>query len=142
MQPCDFHKTAEFLKDHTDEAHIRTSISRSYYGTFLYFREFFAKNGLRKQKQAKQDQHAFVCECLQYCQVREGTKAAVRIKNLLRWRTDADYYLEKTFSNKDSNDRLGEAKQTINNFKQAIKLRKTAEILKNATDYARQKDWI
>ncbi|MCK4795230.1 MAG: hypothetical protein KAV87_66485 [Desulfobacteraceae bacterium] len=142
MEPCDFHKTAELLKDCVEESHRRTSISRSYYGVFLYFREFFAKKGLTKQKKKKQDPHAFVCNCLQFCEVKEGAKAAMRLKDLYQWRSDADYDLDKTFSDADANDRLDDARQTINDFKSTLTPTKTMGILKGATNHAKAKGWI
>lgn len=142
MEPCDFHKTAELLKDCVEESHRRTSISRSYYGVFLYFREFFAKNGLTKQKKKKQDSHAFVCNCLQFCQVKGVPKVAVLLNNLRQWRQDADYDLDKTFSDVDANDCLDNARQTISNFKSSLTPIKTIDILKGATNHAKAKDWI
>lgn len=140
MNPCDFHETAELLKNHHEEAHIRTSVGRAYYGTFLYFREFLAQNGLEKMK-PRHDIHAFVTECLQFCNVPEGTKAAVRLKTLFKWRTDADYDLSKSFTVADSSDRLAEAKKIVSVF-DAITIEKKNNIIKNATDYAHRKAWI
>jgi len=142
MEPRDFHTTAEFLKDFSEEPHIRTSISRSYYGVFLYFRDFLAKNGLTKKKNKKCDVHAFIKNCLQFCQVREGNIAAVHINNLAQWRTDADYDLDKTFLNTDSRAQFNDAKQVIENFERDITSEKTKKILKFATDHAKWKGWI
>lgn len=141
MQACDFHNTAKLLKDCKEEEHIRTSISRSYYGAYLYFREFLAKNGLVKRKK-RQDPHAFVHRCLQFCEVEEGVKAAVRLNNLFEWRNDADYKLVRPFSNKDSNDRLKDAQETIADFKSAVNRQKTQVIIKMATAHAEQKGWV
>ena len=142
MDPCDFHKTAELLKGLAEESHRRTSISRSYYGVFLYFREFLAKNGLTKQKKKKQDPHAFVCNCLQYCEVEGVPKVAMRLRDLFQWRNDADYNLSKTFSDADTNDRLNDARKTINDFESTLTPTKTMSILKGATNHAKVKGWI
>ena len=142
MDPREFYETAELLKNHSEQPHIRTSIGRAYYGTFLYFREFLIQNGLEKKKQPSKDIHAFVTECLQFSNVPEGAKAAVRLKALFQSRRDADYNLRMSFTPADSNDRLDEAKKTISDFEQTATPEKKQNIIKNATDFARRKDWI
>jgi hypothetical protein len=60
MDPTEFLKTAELLKSHTEQPHLRTSVGRSYYAALLYFRERLKCLGLEKKKHPTQNAHAFV----------------------------------------------------------------------------------
>ncbi len=66
----------------------------------------------------------------------------MRLRDLFQWRNDADYDLNKTFSDADANDRLDDARQTINDFKSTLTPTKTMGILKGATNHAKVKGWI
>ena len=102
MNPTDFFKTAELLKNETEQAHIRSSISRSYYGVFLYFRKFLNDNGIKKKD--KRDVHFFVFKCLEQSKAVIGETVAVRLYNLRGDRSIADYDLTKNVKNTKSND--------------------------------------
>jgi len=142
MQPTDFFKTAEFLKSHTEESHLRTSIGRSYYAAFLYFRERFRSLGLEKTIKPKVDVHAFVVECLRFSQVLEGKKAATYLRNLQQVRQDADYQLDKKFVQKDAEDTFVNAKKVIADYNENITPEKEKNLVEKATLHARYKIWI
>lgn len=154
INPVDFHKTAEFLKDQQDEWHIRTTVNRCYYGVFLYFRDFFTKQGVRVPEHKDKSQHKFVIECFQ------KSKAAVkrmipsngknvdleeecvkigqiysRLRTLLQQRTDADYRLDLSFFHSYSEDSLRRAKTTIEDFNKLDK--SVSIIIKTAENHAR-----
>jgi hypothetical protein len=130
MDPTDFHKTAELLKDKKDECHVRTSINRSYYGLFLYLREFFAHAGVIMPDRKVKSHHQFVQECLHEARF-FGTQAGsgkgrsrdkvifeiwTRLRSLLQRRTDADYNLHTTVRPNDGQDSLRLATSTIQDF--------------------------
>lgn len=135
MDPTDFHKTAELLSKETEEAHIRTSINRSYYGLFLYVREFLTANGISLPDRKKKSHHQFVLQCIHEARFftnssedkRNPTGAArpkdntilgiyKRLQTLLQNRTDADYKLHITFRSNDSQDSLRLATTTKQDF--------------------------
>jgi len=142
VDPTDFFKTAELLKTHDEEAHIRTSIGRSYYSAFLYFRECLRSHGLEKKKQPSQDAHEFVIQCLGNTNIPEGRKASKCLHDLRQVRTDADYRLEKKFTQNDADDALTKAKEMIDNYKGNITTKKEDELIKQAKAHARIKQWI
>lgn len=135
MDPTDFHKTAELLSKETEEAHIRTSINRSYYGLFLYVRGFLTANGIRLPDRKKKSHHQFVLQCIREARFftnsaedkrnpsgaarpKDNTILGIyrRLQTLLQHRTDADYKLHITFCPNDSQDSLRLATTTIQDF--------------------------
>lgn len=137
MDPTDFHKTAQLLGMETEEAHIRTSINRSYYGLFLFLREFLTHNGIRlPDRKSKKSHHQFVLECIHEARFfsdssednrrlsggrrpQDNTILGIyrRLQTLLQNRTDADYKLHLTFQPTDSQDSLRHAIETVEDFK-------------------------
>jgi len=143
VDPTDFFKTAELLKTHVEEAHLRTSIGRSYYATFLYFREHLRSQGLEKKKQPSQDAHAFIIKCLQNSNVQEGKKASTRLHNLRQLRTDADYRLDKKLSQNDADDAFAKAKNVIDDYTNNITPEQETQLIQNASDFAiKIKSWM
>ena len=142
MKPIDFFKTADLLKTHTEEAHLRTSIGRSYYAAFLYFRERLKTLGLEKKKKPNLDAHAFVVECLGFSRVSEGSKASQYLKGLKQNREDADYHLDKKLSQNDAEDALARARKLIDDYKANITPTKETKLVESASSYARSKDWL
>jgi uncharacterized protein (UPF0332 family) len=142
VDPTDFFKTAELLKLHAEETHLRTSISRSYYAAFLYFRERLRKLGLEKKRKPNFDAHAFVIQCLGYSQVQESNKASKYLHDLQQLREDADYHLGRTFSQNEAEDALAKAKKIVTDYEKNITPTKERTIFDNASAYARRKDWI
>lgn len=135
MEPTDFHKTAELLSKETEEAHIRTSINRAYYGLFLYIREFLTTNGIRLPSRKKKSHHQFVLQCIREARFfsnssegkrnpsgtkrpKDNTMLGIyrRLQTLLQNRTDADYKLHIIFRSNDSQDSLRLATTTIQDF--------------------------
>lgn len=141
MDPTDFFKTAELLKTHTEEAHLRTSIGRSYYAAFLYFRERLRSLGLKK-KNPNLNAHAFVIQCLGFSQVSEGSKASKYLHDLQQVREDADYHLDKKLSPNDAADALVNARKVIDDYKANITPTKETKLVKGASSHAKSKDWL
>lgn len=141
MQSTDFFKTADLLKNKTEEAHLRTSIGRSYYGIFLHFREHLSKLGLRKTVKPKNAIHEFVINCLRYGEIREGQKLAEIMDNLKQLRHEADYALDADISSTQAIDALDDAKQAIADYK-SISKNDEQTLISKARQYAKCKDWV
>jgi hypothetical protein len=137
MDPTDFiYKTAQLLSSvEEEESHIRSSISRSYYGLFLYLREFLESEGVRLPDRKKKSHHQFILECIheaRFFQSNSGVKREPnktgkvkditifgiyrRLQTLLQNRTDADYKLRITFHPNDSKDNLLLAMGAVQDF--------------------------
>jgi hypothetical protein len=135
MDPTDFHKTAEFLSGEQEEAHIRTTINRSYYGLFLYLREFLTRNGVRLPDRNRKSHHQFVLECIREARFFQDSSEAKRelsgksrpkdsailgiykrLQTLLQNRTEADYNLHVIFRLNDGQDSLRLATETVDDF--------------------------
>lgn len=142
MEPTNFFKTAELLKAHTEEAHLRTSIGRSYYAAFLYFRERLKSLGLEKKIKPNLDAHAFVIQCLGFSQMSEGSKASKYLHDLQQVREDADYQLDKEFLQNEAEDTFVKAKKVIADYKKNITPEKEKELIDKATSFAKTKPWI
>jgi len=142
MDPTEFLKTAELLKTHTEQPHLRTSVGRSYYAAILFFRERLKNLGLEKKKHPSQQAHDFVIQCLRFSGVTEAVKASQNLKDLQQVREDADYRLERIFSQNDAEDTFVKAKKLINDFKQKMTKEKEKTLLNSVLARAKQKDWI
>lgn len=142
MEPSEFLKTAELLRDQTEEAHLRTSIGRSYYAAILYFRERLKQIGLQKTKQPGREAHAFVIQCLQFSEVTECVKVSRYLHDLQQVREDADYHLEIDFSQNDAEDALAKAHKIISDFENQMTEEKQKTFLDKAYTYAKLKDWL
>lgn len=142
MEPAEFLKTAELLKAQTEEAHLRTSAGRSYYAAFLYFRERLKQIGLEKTMHPGQQAHAFVIQCLKFCEVMEGTKASQYLRDLQQVREDADYHLEMPFVQNNADDAFLKAQKVIDDYKNGITAEKEKMLLKKASAHAKTKCWI
>lgn len=140
MIATDFLNTASLLKNRGEECHIRTSISRSYYGLFLYFREFLATGEIRKKD--KRLVHSFVRQCLLRCEVKEAKKISRKLADLFGRRSRADYDLAKRFSTADSSDCLKIATSTINYFENTIPRAEKEAMLLDAKNYAKKEGLI
>ena len=142
MEPTNFFKTAELLKSHTEESHLRTSVGRSYYAAFLYFREHLRSLGLEKKIKPKADAHAFIIQCLGFSQVSEGNKASKYLHDLQQVREDADYQLDKKFLQNDAEDAFVKAKKVIADYDKNITLEKEKKLIEKAISFAKGKSWI
>ena len=142
MKPKDFFKTAELLKKKTDEAHLRTSVGRSYYAAFLHFREYLKSHGLCKGIKPRQDAHVFVNQCLGFSQVSEGNKASAYLRDLQQRREDADYHLDEELSQNDAEDALLNAKKVIEDYHTEMTPEKEKTLIENATCFAKNKNWV
>ena len=142
VDPIAFLRTAELLKEQVDEAHSRTSIGRSYYAAFLHFRERLRQIGLEKIKHPSREAHAFVIQCLQFSEVTEGVKASCHLHDLQQIREDADYHLEKDFSQNDAEDAFAKAQKVISDYENQMTAEKKKTLLEKASKYAKLKDWL
>lgn len=142
MEPKDFFQTAELLEKKTDEAHLRTSVGRSYYAAFLYFREYLKSIGLCKRKSPHKDVHVFVIQCLGFSEVPEGSRASTYLRDLQQVREDADYHLDEELSQNDAEDALMKAKKVIEDYHIKMTPEKEKTLIKNATCFAKRKNWV
>ncbi|MBN2183346.1 MAG: HEPN domain-containing protein [Sedimentisphaerales bacterium] len=142
MDPADFLKTADLLKTQSEQAHFRTSAGRSYYAAFLYFREYFKRLGLKKTKQPSKDAHAFVIQCLQFSKVDECVKAAQYLRDLQQVREDADYHLNREFSQSEAEDAFLKAKKVLSIYEEDMNTEKEKVFCNNAIAFAKLKDWM
>jgi hypothetical protein len=136
MNPTDFHKTAKLLSGEQEEAHIRTTINRSYYGLFLYLREFLTRNEVRlPDRNSRKSHHQFILECIHEARFFQDISEAKRklsgksrpkdgvilgiykrLQTLLQNRTEADYNLHVIFRINDGQDSLRLATETVEDF--------------------------
>jgi uncharacterized protein (UPF0332 family) len=142
VDPKQFFTTAELLKDKPNESHLRTSVGRSYYAAFLYFRELLRNLGLEKKKNPAHEAHEFVVQCLQFSRTVEGEKAAEYLRDLRRVRTDADYHLNIAFSEKDADYAYVRATRVVADYERGITPAKKKILRHNAMAHARQKGWV
>ena len=132
MNPKDFFKTAKFLNSHNaPEAHFRTSISRSYYGIYLYLRDYLNSHGICKIKSPGQQVHLFVRDVLQNSNSTEGSKLGETLGDLSQLRKDADYDLKKSFTFEDSEMALCMAQDAISDYDKIDSAEET-KLLQNA----------
>jgi uncharacterized protein (UPF0332 family) len=141
VNPCEFFRIAQLLIN-SDEASIRTSVGRSYYGAFLYFREYLGKLGLQKQKNPRNQAHEFLIQCLQFCNVAEGRNVSIRLADLQQKREDADYKLNEQISKQDAEDALADARSLIKYYSENIPADKEKLLIQNAVAYAQRKCWM
>ena len=139
LEATDFLNTAELLNSYDDEEHLRTSVSRSYFATYLYFRNYLAAEGLKKTKEAH-EAHVFVRDCLQFCGVKKGNKVSLSLQKLNQLRTDADYLLYKQMPPNAYKDALDKARKTIADFEEATPQEKR-KIVDGAAEHAKIKGW-
>ena len=138
IESTDFHKTAEFLKDQQEEWHVRTTVNRSYYGVFLYLRDFLGCHEVDiPEPRQKISQHRFVIQCLEKSKTAANKinkhskknsnsedkvdhkmvgKIWFRLKTLFEDRIKADYDLGLKFPPNYSGDSLKRAGTTIQDF--------------------------
>lgn len=160
MDPTDFHKTALYLATCKEQSHVRTSINRSYYGLFLYIREFLKNQGVDLPSRKLISHHQFVLNCLHESRffedsVNNSPKASrkntrpkdrtiyeiyARLKSLLQRRTDADYKLHLTFRITDSQDSLRLATTTVEDFAKLHGSKREQHIIKTANQFAQDID--
>jgi uncharacterized protein (UPF0332 family) len=144
MNPTDFLETADLLKKKNHQGHLRTSIGRSYYATFLYFRERLKSKGLVKTIRPNNEAHSFVIDCLQFSQINEGTKAGRYLKDLQQVREDADYNLDIVLDPNDAKDALDRALNAIKDYNDNISKSpdKEDQLIVKAKEHAKLKGWI
>jgi uncharacterized protein (UPF0332 family) len=113
FNPLDFLKLAEELKNiPTNEAKIRSSISRSYYATFLKAREWLRTQGWPIYNDARD--HIEVRRGL----IKRSTKGRMqgnKLASLYRQRGYADYDLTQKLEEKDAANAITLAKDIIKN---------------------------
>jgi uncharacterized protein (UPF0332 family) len=117
MKPECFFETAELLKEYENEAHLRSSISRSFYAVFHSFLNHVCQY---LSREPKNNPHKFIANCLQNCSDRQIKKVGSRFDSLCQRRRDADYRLDRTISKSDSEDVLVEAQKVIKDYNAAL----------------------
>lgn len=142
MNPEEFFTTCDLLLKHNEEPHFRTVVGRSYYATFLYFRDFLKEHGLEKTKKPRNAVHDFVLRCLQYSEVTEANCASEMLSDLRQKRHDADYNLEIEVTQNDAEDAFGLGKNILKNFTLSINAELTSLLIEKATVHAKAKDWL
>ena len=115
---------------------MRTSVSRSYYGIFLYFRNYFSAHRIHKIKEPRKQVHLFVRETFRQSNSRTGSKLAEKLQDLSEKRRQADYELEMPFTLEDAEDALEIAQKTISDYRE-IDNEEEDKLLRNAEAYAR-----
>lgn len=159
IDPTDFHKTAELLKDQQEEWHVRSTVNRSYYGAFLYFRDFLTRQKVDIPEPGTKSQHQFVIKCFEKSKTvalkinkssrKKGNsedkvnhkmlgKIWFRLKTLLEDRINADYNLALRFPPSYSDDSLKRARTTIQDFVDLSGSPTETLIIDVAKDYGEQ----
>lgn len=141
LDPINFLEVADRLKDDPNEAFQRTSVGRSYYAVFLYFRDYLNSKGISKQIEPKKDIHDFVINCLSYSDTSIGSKVGQKLRELRQYRREADYNLKDSI-------KLGSAgifqiaKSTVDEFRQTIRPPIETALVSSAKKFAQTKGWM
>lgn len=121
MNPTDFLKTAEHLKDQDGEHYVRSSISRSYYAIYLHVRHFISKTFLGGRK-FKKDPHQKLIDCLQFCDAPDIKSIGVMLSDLRQARTEADYEMTKAITAQKCQDIFEGATDLLSDFEDKISI--------------------
>jgi uncharacterized protein (UPF0332 family) len=140
MNTNDFLDVAGELKDHPKEAFIRTSISRSYYGVFLYFRDFLKTGGLSFGNSG--NAHRWIADCLVNCSVYAGKVVGKNLRDLRDFRNQADYDLNRSISAKDASRCYSQAAKMIVDFHSLLTPNDKTKLIQSAEKYAKQNNMI
>ncbi len=101
MKGDDFISLAIKLANSDNEARLRTSVSRAYFGAFHVARQLIEEMGVRLPRDHQA--HISVQRCLQQSGDDAVEKAGAKLGSLRSERKDADYALENTkYRNKNS----------------------------------------
>lgn len=119
MDPKDFFKTAELLNNHTEEHHVRSSISRSYYAIHLHIHRFISDKFLGNRK-FKERSHRNIIDCMQFCDATEIKAIGQKLSDLRTARNEADYDMNVTVQNKKSKNIYLDACDLLEEFELAI----------------------
>ena len=132
MDPREFLKTAALLKDKTDEHCLRTSISRSYYASHLYARQFISKKYLGG-KNFKHDSHRYVLKCFNSCKSEDLRAIAVILKDLLQNRHDADYKMNLKITPTKCQDVYDDAEELLVDFESKLAVNENKQQLAHSS---------
>lgn len=115
MDPCDFLAVVDALKNSSQEAEIRTAISRAYYAVFNYIRSYLTANNLDLPNYRI---HHRLPLCIRNSGVQGSRDVAQNVEDLRDDRLDADYDMQLTGWNPDMCALLADkARETINDFR-------------------------
>jgi len=134
LNPEEFFKTAEKLKDSDKESDLRTSMGRSYYAIFLHFREYLLKLGIVSKQ--KKGMHFFVQACLSNSRVKEAQSLSTELHELEQKRTKADYNLNAKITPKEAADTLKDAQEAVGKFHSLMTPDKENLLVVNAKQFA------
>jgi len=135
LNPEEFFKTAEKLKDSDKEPDLRTSMGRSYYAVFLYFRDYLFELGL-VPKIKNHEPHKFVLSCMSNSRVKEAQSLSTKLVELKQKRTKADYDLKIKVTNTEAEDVLEDAKEAIATFNSLMTPDKQNTLVVNTKQFA------
>jgi uncharacterized protein (UPF0332 family) len=141
IDPIKFLGVAGELKDHQSEEYRRTSVNRSYYAVFLYFRDYLNRTGVSKDNQSKHDIHEFVIQCLSYSNTRPGSIVGQKLNDLRQYRNHSDYEINNIFLC-DSSSVHKIAQGIITDFNRDINQQVEDALIQAATKHAQLKGWI
>lgn len=98
MEPSDFISLAIRLSNSSQEADLRSAVSRTYYGAFHLARQFLGDCGLRfaRKDLYAAEAHRKVRYCLSESANPDAIVASGRLRVLRDQRNEADYDLEST----------------------------------------------
>lgn len=114
MNPLDFLKVANRLKSSSDEADLRTSISRSYYATYNFVLQSLSHYNVRFEQTG--DDHGRLVYYLTNSQDPRTMKLAGKLKRLRVSRGEADYDLVSIKNSSDSVFAFSTAESVIIDF--------------------------
>jgi len=99
MDPLDFLKVADNLKDSSDEAERRTSVSRAYYAVFNCIKSYLVQNRIPFFLSGE---HGQLIRYLFNSGVKEMEQLSRMIDDLRTDRNEADYNMDSTRFNKNT----------------------------------------
>lgn len=114
MNPLDFLNVADRLKNATDEADLRTSISRSYYATYNFLLQSLSLHSVHFEKTG--DDHARLGYYLASSKDPRTMKLAGKLRRLRVSRGEADYNLVAVKNASDSQLAFSTANAVIRDF--------------------------
>jgi len=140
MDPRDFLSTAALLNNETDEHHLRTSISRSYYAVHLHIRDFITSI---IKKKIKTDVHKYILKCCYNCESKDIQAIGCKLSTLLTYRTDADYRMNLNITATKSQDVYDDATELLADFESKIAINTNRQKLSQSSiQQARQAGFL
>lgn len=116
MNPLNFLKVADNLKDSSKESERRTAVSRAYYSVFNYIKSYLVQHQIFLPSDATG--HVRIIQYLRNSGIKEAKQLARMIADLRTDRNEADYDMDSTRFNKDTSILIFlRAKKAVKNFR-------------------------